>query len=97
MGTISAYETASGKRYRVRFRKPDGSQTDKRGFTSKREAERYLASVSVAKDKGEWIDPTLARISVDAWSQFWLSTHSNLKPTTHGACAWLLKKHILPQ
>jgi integrase len=97
MATISAYQSANGRRYRVRYRTPDRRQTDKRGFTSKREAERFLASVSVAKDKGEWIDPTLSRISVNAWSQAWLSAHSNLKPTTRGAYAWILKKHILPR
>jgi hypothetical protein len=39
MGTVLAYTTADGKRYRVRYRTPDRRQTDKRGFTSKREAE----------------------------------------------------------
>lgn len=97
MGSISAYQTANGRRYRVRYRTPDRRQTDKRGFTTKRDAERYLAGVSVAKDRGEWIDPTLARITVAEWSEMWLSAHANLKPTTRGAYAWILKKHILPR
>ena len=97
MATISAYQSANGRRYRVRYRTPGRRQTDKRGFTSEREAERYPATVSVAKDKGEWIDPTLARIVVAAWSEVWLSSHSNVKPTTRGAHAWILKKHILPR
>lgn len=37
-GSITAYETAQGRRYRVRYRKPDKSQTDKRGFKTKKEA-----------------------------------------------------------
>ena len=41
-GSITPYETASGKRYRVRYRKPDKAQTDKRGFKTKREAELFL-------------------------------------------------------
>ena len=43
MGSIAPYETSGGKRYRVRYRLPDHSQTDKRGFKTKREAELFLA------------------------------------------------------
>lgn len=43
MATITAYETTAGKRYRVRYRKPDHSQTDRRGFRTKREAQLFLA------------------------------------------------------
>ena len=33
MANITGYRTAKGEnRYRVRYRKPDGTQTDKRGF-----------------------------------------------------------------
>ena len=63
MGSISAYETTVGKRYRVRYRKPDHSQTDKRGFRTKREAEDFLSSVEVSKLRGDWVDPTRSRIS----------------------------------
>ena len=38
MGSVTAYETAAGKRYRVRYRKPDHGQTDKRGFKTKKAA-----------------------------------------------------------
>lgn len=47
MGSITPYESANGKCCRVRYRKPDRSQTDKHGFRSKREAELFLASVEV--------------------------------------------------
>lgn len=52
MGTVTAYESAHGKRYRVRYRKPDRSQTDKRGFKTKREAEDFLATVQVSQLRG---------------------------------------------
>ena len=36
MANITRYRTAKGEnRYRVRYRKPDGTQTDKRGFRRK--------------------------------------------------------------
>lgn len=53
-GSITPYETAKGRRYRVRYRKPDKSQTDTRGFRTKKEAELFLASVTVSKATGEY-------------------------------------------
>ncbi|WP_243728497.1 hypothetical protein [Microbacterium sp. BK668] len=53
MGTITPYETASGRRYRVRYRKPDRTEGQKRGFTTMREAKLYLSMVTVSKSKGE--------------------------------------------
>jgi hypothetical protein len=40
MAQVVGYQTTAGKRYRVRYRTPDRRQTDKRGFRTKREAER---------------------------------------------------------
>lgn len=34
---MSPYESKDGSRYRVRFRKPENSQTEKRGFYTERE------------------------------------------------------------
>ncbi len=36
MATIESYETSIGKRYQVRFRTPDRTQTKKRGFKTSR-------------------------------------------------------------
>lgn len=38
MGNITPYESAKGRRYRVRYRKPDRTEAEKRGFTTMREA-----------------------------------------------------------
>jgi len=43
MSSIAAYETGNGTRYRPRYRKPDHSHTDKRGFQAKRDAELFGA------------------------------------------------------
>ena len=67
MATISKYETSNGAMlYRVRYRTPDRRQTDKRGFRTKKEAELFLASVTVSKATGDYIDPALGRITVAA-------------------------------
>ena len=72
MGTITPYETANGRRYRVRYRKPDRTETQKRGFTTMREAKLYLSMVTVSKSKGEYIDPVASRVPVRMFADSWL-------------------------
>ena len=51
MATISSYKTRNGEtRYRVRYRTPERKQSDKRGFRTKRDAERFASTVEVAWD-----------------------------------------------
>ena len=65
MASITPYQTKAGKRWRVRYRKPDRSQTDKRGFRTKRDAEVFAATVEVSKHTGTYIDPTAGRVTID--------------------------------
>ena len=98
-GSISAYETEQGKRYRVRYRKPDKSQTDKRGFKTKKEAELYLASVTVSKATGDYIDPALARVSVAQLAPVWLAGKKPpaLKPASYQPLETAWRAHVEPR
>lgn len=82
MGTVTPYDTANGRRYRVRYRKPDQRQSERRGFRTKREAELYLASVEVSKARGEFIDAVSARERVATLGSAWLSQQAHLKPSS---------------
>ena len=65
MATIDAYDTKDGRRWRVIYRKPDGTQTSRRGFQRKRDAQEWLAEhVTVAKASGTYIDPQAGRRKV---------------------------------
>lgn len=59
MANVTRYKTTKGEtRYRVRYRKPDGTQTDKRGFRRKIDAENWAAEhVTIAKATNSYIDP----------------------------------------
>lgn len=59
MANVTRYKTSKGEvRYRVRYRKPDGTQTDKRGFRRKIDAENWAAEhVTIAKATNSYIDP----------------------------------------
>lgn len=82
MGAVTAYDTANGRCCRVRYRKPDKSQTDKRGFRTRRDADLFFASVEIAKHAGRYIDPCRARVRVADWTATQLASHSDLRPST---------------
>jgi hypothetical protein len=81
MATIEPYGTKAGKRYRVRYRTPGRGQTDKRGFKTKRDAERFAASVEVSKMRGEYVSPSSGRVTIGELGSAWLQRQrGHLKP-----------------
>lgn len=97
MATIEKYTTKAGPRYRVRYRKPDHTQTDKRGFKTKRDAELFLASVEVSKARGEFIDATAARALIAPLGAEWLARQTHLKPSAHRPIESAWRIHVLPR
>lgn len=96
-GSITAYETAAGKRYRVRFRKPDNSQTDRRGFRTKREAELFLAATSVSIARGEYIEVAATRELVGPLGEAWLKNQSHLKASSWRSLEVAWHVHVEPR
>ncbi len=96
MGTVEPYVSAAGKRYRVRYRKPDHSQTTKRGFATKKEAELFLASVELGKAAGTFIDPAKARITVGTLGAVWLQSQTHLKPSSTAVVESAWRLHVEP-
>ena len=97
MASVTAYETKNGKRYRVRYRKPDHLQTDKRGFRTKREAELFLAGVEIQKSRGEFVDVTASRVIISEWADHWISTQVQLKPSTRQGYESIVRTRIVPK
>lgn len=94
MGSVHAYESAKGKRYEARYRKPDGKQGAKRGFTRKRDAERWLAEIETSRAKGTFIDPQAARATIDTLGPVWLDAKRHtMKPSSFAPVetAWRLR------
>ena len=48
-------------RWRARYRAPDSRERSKT-FDRKADAERFLASVTVDRARGDWLDPALGRV-----------------------------------
>lgn len=96
MGNIQSYETKAGKRYEVRYRKPDHSSGKKRGFKTKRDAELHLASIDVSKARGEFVDATASRAKVDILGAAWLAGQSHLKPSSWRPLEIAWRLHVQP-
>jgi hypothetical protein len=84
MATIESYETAAGQRYQVRYRTPQRTQTKKRGFKTKRDAQEFAATVEVEKMTGHYVAPSLGMITVGELAPAWLSRkQSDVAPSNY--------------
>jgi integrase len=85
LATIEKYETSSGATlYRVRYRTPDNRQTDRRGFTTKRDAADFAAQVEVSKSRGEYVGASAGRITIGELGPAWLERQrGHMKPSSY--------------
>lgn len=60
------------------------------------DAERWVTEREREKNRREWVDPALGRVTVAEWSRRYLCTKRHLKPYTLHGCASLLGNQILP-
>lgn len=103
MASIERYEVKTGRnarertRYRVRYRTPAGRQTDKKGFRTKDEAERWIAHTITGMDKGEYVSASSGRLPVGALAETWLAKkRALLKPSAYEALESAWRIHVEP-
>ena len=96
--TIRQYETKAGKRYEVRYRKPDGSATGKRGFKRKMDADAWgAANVTTAKNVGAYIDPQAGRRLVEDFWHPWLAAKKTKAPSYVETLERDWRVHVAPK
>jgi len=84
MATVEKYQTSGGTTlYAVRYRTPGNRTTRKRGFTTKRDAQTFANDVEVKKLTGDYIAPTLGKITVDELSADWLARKKQATAQSH--------------
>ena len=83
MATIEPYQTSSGATlYAVRYRKPDNKQTGSADSRTKRDAQAFAATVEVSKMRGEYVAPSLGRVTVGELGPAWLDRQrGHMKPS----------------
>lgn len=99
MATIEKYQTSSGAtRYRVRYRTPDNRQTDKRGFERKRDAEAFAVEVEGRKLRGEFVSPSMGRVTIGELGVEWLERQKgHLKPNSFRSLDASWRVHVKPR
>ena len=98
MGSVQPYKTNAGKRYLVRYKKPDNTHAAKRGFRTKREAEDYLATVTVSITVQQYINPNDARITIAELGDLWLQDQAAvLKPSSMHPLGSAWRVHVEPR
>lgn len=87
----------SRPRYLVRYRKPDGRQTTKRGFVTKRDAEQWLTEVEGAKQRGEFVAVSAGRKPLRDIAVPWLAAkRATVKASTYDGIAGAWTHHVEP-
>ena len=81
----------------VRHRTPQQTQTKKRGFRTKRDAEEFANTVEVRKLTGEYVAPSLGRITVADFAPVWLSRkESCVEPSNYRMLESAWRVHVKP-
>ncbi len=86
-----------GVRYRVRYRDPSRKSRERGGFRRRRDAEEYLAGVTVAQVKGDYVDPMDSRALIADLGATWLTSQQHLKPSTWRTQETSWRVHVLPK
>ena len=83
----------------MRYRKPDGSSTGRRGFKRKMDADAWgAANVTTAKSVGAYIDPQAGRHLVeDFWAPWLAAKKTKAKPSYIKSLEDAWRAHVMPQ
>ncbi|WP_309234668.1 site-specific integrase [Nocardia sp. XZ_19_385] len=87
-----------GIRYRVAYNKPDGKPTGKRGFLRKAEANAFANKVEVKKMDGEYVAPSLGRVTVSELAPAWLKgKKASTAPSNYRTLDAAWRTHVEPR
>ena len=85
------------RRYQVRYRTPQRTQTKKRGFQTKRDAQEFAATVEVDKMTGTYVAPKLGTITVGEMAPAWLSRkQTDVAPSNYRTLEAAWRNHVQP-
>jgi integrase len=93
-GWIEDRQGRTGRRWRARYRGPDG-RIRSRSFDRKVDADRWLVARLGSIDRGDWIAPEAGDIPLSEAAADWLSG-LDIKPKTRAGYESLLRSRVLP-
>lgn len=84
-------------RWQARYLDGQGNQVNAAAtFGSKRDAGRYLDAVRTDMERGTWVNPRAAKVTLNDYATRWLIDRTDLRPRTSELYEGLLRNHILP-
>lgn len=87
----------ASSRWQARYTTPTGrTVAASTTFTTKADANRWLALAEADLARGEWSDPRLGQTTLAEWADRWLDTTVDLKPKTQDWYETMLRTHVLP-
>ncbi len=98
MTAIKKYATSRGEtRWRVRYRTPSQSYTDKRGFLTKRDALQFATALDTSLGNGTYVSPSAGRITIAALYETWSADRTRVKSTTVAKSTSAWTAHVGPK
>jgi integrase len=84
-------------RWQAKYRHPRTNRfvTAPSTFTTRRDADRWLANTQVDLERGSWIDPSWGAVSLEGYATSWMEQRI-LRPRSAELYRGLLRLHILP-
>ncbi len=82
-------------RWRARFRTTDGRRLSG-SFTSKADADAWLAAQGTDRARGTWVDPAAGREPLGSYATTWLARRPDLRPRTRDDYADIIRVHLVP-
>jgi integrase len=83
-------------RYQARYRLDGTWRIAPTTFTTKRDADAFLAATRADVERGTWLDPDAGRIRLADYANRWLAERPELWPRSREHYQILLRLHILP-
>jgi integrase len=93
-GWIEDRHERTGRRWRARYRGPDG-RIRSRSFDRKVDADRWLVARLGSIDRGDWIAPETGDVPLSEAAAAWLAG-LDVKPKTRAGYESLLRSRVLP-
>lgn len=87
-------EKRGPRKYRARYRGPDGKERSKT-FVKRADAQRFLDEQSVAKARGQWVDPRAGRMPFAVWAEE-VAARRELRDGTRVRNEVYMRRHVLP-
>ncbi|NNC12828.1 site-specific integrase [Planctomonas sp. JC2975] len=98
MGSIQAYESATGLRYRIQYRDADHRARTHTGFKTQREAKDTLRRLEIAVTDGQHVEVAKSRTTIGELSAAWLlAKERTTKPSAYRALESAWRIHVAPK